>query len=129
MELYLIRHAEIAGDPHQHYQPPVEGCLSDLGCRQAAALGAALRGVKFSAVYASPLGRAIQTAHAVADPRHGKDWLDHVVSPLAERHPDWAPRIVTGAAWRSHVNAAFFAMAATRQPGRADGRDVAQRSA
>ena len=69
MELYLIRHAEIAGDPHRHYQPPVEGCLSDLGCRQAAALGAALLGVEFSAVYASPLGRAIQTAHTIADPR------------------------------------------------------------
>jgi hypothetical protein len=72
---------------------------------------------------------AFYEEHAVADPRHGKDWLDHVVGPLAERFPDWAPRIVTGAAWRSHVNAAFFAMAAARQPGRAGDRVPAQRSA
>ena len=37
MELYLIRHGDMAGDPHQHYVPPVAECLSELGCRQAAA--------------------------------------------------------------------------------------------
>jgi hypothetical protein len=58
---------------------------------------------------------AFYEEHAVADPRHGKDWLDHVVGPLAQRFPDWAPRIVTGARWRSHMNAAFFAMADTRR--------------
>lgn len=72
---------------------------------------------------------AFYEEHAVADPRHGKDWLDHVVGPLAERYPDWAPRIVTGAAWRSHVNAAFFAMAAARRPERRDHRPAAQRTA
>lgn len=54
---------------------------------------------------------AFYEEHAVADPRHGKDWLDHVVGPLAERFPHWGPRIVTGARWRSHMNAQFFAMA------------------
>lgn len=66
MELYLIRHGEMQGDPHQHYQPPVQECLSELGCTQAAALGAALRQTKFDAIYSSPLGRAVQTAQAVA---------------------------------------------------------------
>ncbi len=47
--------------------------------------------------------------HAVADPRHGKDWLDHVVAPLARRFPEWSARMVTGARWRSAVNARFFA--------------------
>jgi hypothetical protein len=72
---------------------------------------------------------AFYEEHAVADPRHGKDWLDHVVGPLAERHPDWAPRMVTGASWRSHVNAAFFAMADARRPGRRAERPPAQRTA
>lgn len=57
---------------------------------------------------------AFYEEHAVADPRHGKDWLDHVVAPLADRFPDWAPRIVRGARWRSHTNARFFALAASR---------------
>ena len=68
MELYLIRHGDMQGDPHQCCEPPVENCLSDLGVRQAVALGAALLDVEFSAVYSSPLGRAIQTAQAFADP-------------------------------------------------------------
>ena len=72
---------------------------------------------------------AFYEEHAVADPRHGKDWLDHVVGPLAEQHPEWAPRIVTGATWRSHVNAAFFAMADARRPARRAGRAAAQRTA
>ena len=60
---------------------------------------------------------AFYEEHAVADPRHGKDWLDHVVGPLAERYPDWAPRIVRGAHWRSFVNGRFFAMADARRRG------------
>jgi hypothetical protein len=50
--------------------------------------------------------------HASADPRHGKAWLDEVVVPLAEEHPDWGPRIVRGARWRAAVNGRFFEWAA-----------------
>lgn len=50
--------------------------------------------------------------HATADPRHGKEWLDEVVAPLAERFPEWAVRMVHGARWRQTVNARFFADAA-----------------
>ena len=46
--------------------------------------------------------------HAEVDPRHGKDWVDKAVGPLVEQHPDWGPRIVKGAWWRSTVNLAFF---------------------
>jgi hypothetical protein len=46
--------------------------------------------------------------HAVADPRHGKDWLDRVIAPLAG-DPFWAEGIVRGARWRWLVNDAFFA--------------------
>ena len=46
--------------------------------------------------------------HAEVDPRHGKDWLEKAVAPLAEQHPDWVPRMVRGAWWRSHTNLAFF---------------------
>jgi hypothetical protein len=46
--------------------------------------------------------------HAEVDPRHGKDWMDNAIVPLVAAHPDWAPRILRGALWRSTVNAAFF---------------------
>lgn len=68
MQVYLIRHGKMAGDPHQYYTPPVAGCLNEKGVEQAAALGRALKGVPFDAVYASPLGRAIQTAQSFTDP-------------------------------------------------------------
>ena len=45
--------------------------------------------------------------HATVDPRHGKDWVDKAVTPLAA-DPRWAAGIIRGARWRSLVNAAFF---------------------
>jgi hypothetical protein len=46
--------------------------------------------------------------HADVDPRHGKDWLDQAVAPLAEQQPAWAPRMIRGAAWRWLVNSDLF---------------------
>jgi pyrroloquinoline quinone (PQQ) biosynthesis protein C len=46
--------------------------------------------------------------HAAVDPKHGKDWVDHVVAPLGA-DPAWADRIVRGARWRWLANDAFFA--------------------
>lgn len=46
--------------------------------------------------------------HAVTDPRHGKDWLDRVVAPLAES-PRWAAGMLRGAQWRAETNDRFFA--------------------
>jgi len=46
--------------------------------------------------------------HAEVDPRHGKDWVEKAVGPLVAERPDWGPRIVKGAWWRSTVNLAFF---------------------
>jgi hypothetical protein len=46
--------------------------------------------------------------HAEVDPVHGKDWMDKVVVPTVAERPDWGPRIVKGAWWRSTVNLAFF---------------------
>lgn len=46
--------------------------------------------------------------HADVDPRHGKDWLDNAVAPLCAAQPDWAPRILRGAWWRSCTNRSLF---------------------
>ena len=45
--------------------------------------------------------------HATVDPRHGKDWVDHVVTPLSA-DAAWAAGMVRGARWRWLVNDAFF---------------------
>lgn len=47
--------------------------------------------------------------HALTDPRHGKEWLDGVVTPLVDEHPSWAPRILRGARWRAEVNRRLYA--------------------
>ena len=65
MKIYFVRHGRMAGDPHQYFTPPVDGCLSEEGVAQATTLGQAMAGITFDAVYASPLGRAIQTAQAL----------------------------------------------------------------
>ena len=57
--------------------------------------------------------------HAEVDPRHGKDWLEKAIAPLAEQQPDWAPRMVRGAWWRALVNAEFFDAATDLVRGRA----------
>jgi hypothetical protein len=53
--------------------------------------------------------------HAVVDPKHGKDWVDHVVAPLGD-DPFWADGIIRGARWRWLVNDGFLAaVAAARE--------------
>lgn len=89
MEIYLIRHGEIAGDPHKYYEPPVTGCLSELGCQQAEELAQALDGIEFSAIYASPLGRAIQTAQPFAAVRQ----MPIQILPWLR---EWCPATVLG---------------------------------
>lgn len=46
--------------------------------------------------------------HAEVDPVHGQDWLDKAVVPVVSERPQWGPRIVKGAWWRSSVNLDFF---------------------
>ena len=46
--------------------------------------------------------------HAEVDPVHGKDWMDKAIEPLAQERPEWGPRMVKGAWWRSTTNLAFF---------------------
>jgi len=108
MQIYLIRHGNSAGDPHRHTNPPVTGYLSETGQQQAARLGAHLRDVTFDAIYASPLGRAIQTAQAVADSRK-------LPVQLVPWLIEWRPaHIMTGDDPANYEN--LLAAAAQRRP-------------
>ena len=46
--------------------------------------------------------------HAEVDPIHGKDWMEKAIVPLVAERPEWGPRMVKGAWWRSTTNLAFF---------------------
>src|SRR5215218_2467934 len=66
MHLLLIRHAETGHNRDSRVQGQADIPLSDLGMRQAAALGAYLQHESFTTIIASPLARALATAQAVA---------------------------------------------------------------
>lgn len=68
MNLLLIRHGQMAGDPYACPSRPVSGCLSPGGVAQAMVLREALASTRVDAALSSPYGRALQTAEiAFAD--------------------------------------------------------------
>jgi probable phosphoglycerate mutase len=102
MRLILVRHAETVQNSAGVVQGRADNALSELGRKQAAALGAWLADEPLRAVYSSPLQRARETAIAVAAPHK----LDVTMEPdlvemdiglmdgltgleLRERHPEF----------------------------------------
>ncbi|RCW67575.1 histidine phosphatase family protein [Pseudorhodoferax soli] len=65
--IIAIRHGETAWNVDTRIQGHLDIPLNDMGRWQARRVGAALAGEALSAIYASDLGRAHQTAQAVAD--------------------------------------------------------------
>ena len=66
MRLLLIRHAESQGNLELRLQGRREFPLTKRGLAQAEALAARLVPLPLAAVYASPIGRAMQTAEVIA---------------------------------------------------------------
>lgn len=67
MYLYLVRHGQSAGNvPGEKGGPNPD--LSDIGYAQAEATGRALASTRIGAILASPLVRALRTAHLIAQP-------------------------------------------------------------
>jgi broad specificity phosphatase PhoE len=62
MLLYLARHAQTASSAVDSFNGRGELPLTDRGREQARRLGVRLAGVRFAAVYRSPLGRTAETA-------------------------------------------------------------------
>ncbi|GEM_PF-660700 len=66
MQILLIRHAEMDGDPFVCPPSPVRGCLSEsAGVPQAQRARAGLTDVPIDLALSSPYGRALQTAEIV----------------------------------------------------------------
>lgn len=67
-EIYLIRHGDALPDADEVIDGDYDAqSLSELGRRQARALADRLKDANLAAIYASPIGRARQTAAAVAE--------------------------------------------------------------
>lgn len=87
------------------FQPELIGALGLLEMQAGPRCRAVVKGLRR---LGAPQGcLPFYEEHAVADPRHGKDWLARAVAPLAE-DPDWARRMVVGARWKADVNRRFF---------------------
>ncbi len=69
MRIYLIRHGETAHNRDGLGLGRADVPLSDHGRRQAEALGARLANLPIDRLYASPLGRCLETARYVAGER------------------------------------------------------------
>jgi broad specificity phosphatase PhoE len=66
MLLYLARHAQTASSAVDSFNGRGELALTGQGREQARRLGERLAGVRFAAVYRSPLGRTAETAALIA---------------------------------------------------------------
>ena len=68
--VFLVRHGATVLTAENRFAGSIEVPLSDEGCEQARRLALRLGGEPIAAVYASPLGRALETARIAAAP-HG----------------------------------------------------------
>ena len=102
----LVRHGETQGNiddkAHGHFDAP----LTQLGRRQAEALGKRLAGTKFDAIYSSDLQRAVDTANAITAHHpdlqiqtrpqlreyHFGDYEDSLWDEIGEAEPDFYRR-------------------------------------
>lgn len=111
MLLTLIRHGHACGDSHKRETPPVDGYLTPNGIRQIDTLRSYFSTVVFDRVYASSLGRAIQTSQ-VLNSAEGRiriaEWVRErgtcppgVTKNPGESIPEIHQRISEG--WRSEV--------------------------
>lgn len=112
MRLLLIRHGETPYNAQQLALGRADVPLTELGRRQAAALAAAIAGDRkhhISAVYASPLRRAVDTATPIADalglPAQIEDGLIEMdvgeldglpFDKVGERYPDFLRAWLSG---------------------------------
>ncbi|MDP9310674.1 MAG: histidine phosphatase family protein [Chloroflexota bacterium] len=88
MRLILVRHGESEWNRIGRYQGQADAPLSELGLRQADALGKRLAAEKLDAIYSSPLQRARRTADAIAG-YHPALTIEEDSRLLEIDHGDW----------------------------------------
>ncbi|MFM2480705.1 histidine phosphatase family protein [Celerinatantimonas sp. YJH-8] len=107
-QFYVIRHGQTQYNAEQRLQGQCNSNLTELGCRQAQAVGESLAARVFAedwTIVSSPLGRAVQTAHLIAkaisypesdiqlDDRLMEfnlgDWEAQVAPEIKAQHPEF----------------------------------------
>jgi probable phosphoglycerate mutase len=81
--LIVVRHGETQANLHGRWQGHTDSPLTKAGIAQARAVAQRLKGCRFSRLYSSDLGRALQTAQIIADHTDHQIILDE---RLRERH-------------------------------------------
>ena len=103
--IFLIRHGETIWNSEMKLQGHTDIPLSDIGVDQAKALAHRLASQTISAIYCSDLGRAVETARAIAAPR-GMEmthlealrelnfglWEGHTFSEIKQQYGDMVSR-------------------------------------
>ena len=87
VRIYLARHGETEWNRETIFRGSKDIELNENGLRQARALAAAIKDVKFSAVYSSPLSRARKTAKLSAAPHKLDLNIDQNLSDIC--YGDW----------------------------------------
>ena len=67
MKLVIVRHGETEWNVQHKVMGQLDSPLTAKGIQQAKAIGDRLRRLKFTSIYSSDLGRAVQTANIIAE--------------------------------------------------------------
>ena len=90
MKLYFVRHGETRENVENIIQGHQAGTLTDLGHKQARRLAERLSEIDFTAIYASDLGRVLDTARYVGAFQSAPIQLD--CAPYPTKTPKSFPR-------------------------------------
>ena len=64
--IYLVRHGQTAWNKEEIFRGRTDVPLDETGLKQAELAGEYFKGMEIHAIYSSPLARALQTAHKIA---------------------------------------------------------------
>jgi len=70
VKIILIRHGETDWNKEQIFRGRIDVALNEVGLAQARSVQATLKDVQISAIYSSPLSRALETARVVGEGRN-----------------------------------------------------------
>jgi len=70
VKVILIRHGETDWNKEQIFRGRIDVALNEVGLAQARSVQATLKDVQISAIYSSPLSRALETARVVGEGRN-----------------------------------------------------------
>nr|MCU0494196.1 histidine phosphatase family protein [Chloroflexaceae bacterium] len=110
MRMIIVRHGESEWNRIHRYQGQIDSPLSELGLRQADALGQRLKKEEMSHIYTSPLQRAALTAKAIAAFHPGVPYTEEAAL-LEIHHGEWQGKYANEIAeeygeglqeWRKH---------------------------